>query len=174
MKKIITMLLVGLLVLSSSMAVFAEEPGDTLTENFLEEEQHATASRFGMRGLKEFTEEIHQINTLRIERNQLRAQVIEKQDQLIDLYINARGTGNKEALEAAKEERQQIKVINDEMKVLYEQAAVTRKAFREAVKSNDMEKANTEIEKLIGIHSHINGKKEEKIELLDNIIDILS
>ena len=169
MKKIITMLLVGLMVLGSFSVTYAEEPQDTSMENFLEEGQDLKTDR-----LKEFAEEIHQINVLRIERNQLRIQVIEKQDQLFDLFIKARETGDKEVLEAAKEERKQIKGINDEIKVLHEQAAATRKAFREALKNNDKETANTDIEKLIDIHSSINDKKEDKIEVLDKIIDILS
>lgn len=174
MKKIITMLLVGLMVLGSASAVYAEEPQDTLMESLLEEGQDVRTGKLGMRKLNEFTDEIHQINDLRIERNQLRIQVIEKQDQLIDLFIEAKETGDKEALGAAKEERAQIKAINEEIKVLHEQAATTRKAFREALKNNDLETANAEIEKLINTHNSINDKKEDKIEVLDKIIDILS
>ncbi|MEA4847775.1 MAG: hypothetical protein VB106_11140 [Clostridiaceae bacterium] len=160
MKKIITMVLVGLLILSSSIVAFAEEPNDNLGENLLE--------------AKEFTGEIHQINALRIEGTQLRIQMIEKNDQLIDLFIQTREAGEKEALKAAKEERMKIKEINNEIKSLHEQAAAARKAFREAVRNDDNETAGTEIERLINIHSSVNEKKEAKIEVLDNIIDILS
>ena len=100
--------------------------------------------------------------------------MIERQDQLVDLYIEARENGNREALMAAKEERNQIEGIHDEIKALHEQAAATRKAFREAVKNNDKETANAEIENLVDIHSSINDKIEEKIEVLNKIIDILS
>ena len=168
------MLLLGLMVFSSSIVAFAEEPNDILMESSFEEEQNAKTNRLGMFGLKEFTEEIHQINALRIEKNQLQIQVIEKQDQLIDLYIKAREIGNREVLEAAKEERKQIKEIHGEIKALHEQAAAARKAFREAVKNNDMETANAEIEKFMDIHSSINDKIEEKVEVLDAIIEILS
>lgn len=174
MKKIITMILVGLMVLGSVSSVYAEEPQDTLKENLTEEVRDLKAGRLGMGKLTEFTEKIHQINALRIERNQLGIQVIEKQDQLVDLLINAKEDGNVEALEAAKVERAQIKVINEEIKVLHEQAAITRKAFRESVKSKDSETAGTEIEKLLNIHNSINGKKADKIKVLDGIIDILS
>jgi len=177
MKKILTMLLVGLMVLSSSIAAFAEEPSDISEGSSFEEGQQALkeeqmAERLNLK--KEFTEEIHQINTLRIEKNQLQIQIIEKRDQLVDLYIEAKELGNSEALKAAKEERTQIKGIRDEIKALQEQAAAAREAFREAVKNNDMETANAEIEKLIDIHSSINDKMEEKVEVLDAIIDILS
>jgi len=169
MKKIITLLLVGLMVLSSSIVAFAESS--------LEEEQQALKEEQMTEKLnlkKEFTEEIHQVNNLRIEKSQLQIQIIEKRNQLVDLYIEAREIGNREALKAAKEERNQIKGIRDEIKALHEQATAAREAFREAVKNNDMETANAEIEKLIDIHSSINDKMEEKVEVLDTIIDILS
>jgi NACalpha-BTF3-like transcription factor len=174
MKKIITMLLVGLMVLGSASVVYAEEPQDTLKENLTKKVQDLKAGRLGMGKLTEFTEEIHQINALRIERNQLRLQVIERQDQLVDLLINGSEAGNKEALEAAKLERAQIKVINKEIKVLHEQAASTRKTFREAVKNNDLETANAAMETLLNIYNSINDKKTDKVEVLDKIIDILS
>ncbi len=170
MKKLITMLLVGLMVLSSSIAVFAEEPSGTSDGSALEEQQ--MSERFNLK--KEFTEEIHQINALRIERNQLQIRVIEKQDQLVDLYIAVRENGDKEALEAAKAERSQLKGIHEEIKSLHEQAAATRQAFKEAVKNDDRETANAEMEKLMEIHSSINSKIEEKVEVLNAVIDILS
>jgi Zn-dependent M32 family carboxypeptidase len=61
-----------------------------------------------------------------------------------------------------------------EIKALHEQAAAARKAFREAVKSGDIETAHSELEKLINAHSSINDKKESKLQVLDKLIDILS
>lgn len=161
MKKIITLLLVGLMIFSSSIAVFAEEPGDG-------------SPKLRIVKLKEFADEIHQINALRIERNQLQTQKIERQDQLLDLYIEAAEAGDTEALKAAKEERQKIKAIHEEIRILHEQAGEARNAFREAVKSKDIETAGAELEKLIDILSSINDKIKEKIEVLDAIIGILS
>jgi TolA-binding protein len=186
MKKFITMLLVGLMVFGSFGTVFAEEPNDTLMENILDDKQQAKEDKLEVKALKEeekaqrlnlikeFTEEIHQINALRIERNELQIQVIEKHDQLFNLYITVRESGDKEALEAAKEERQQIKEINAEIDALHEQAKTARDAFREALKNNDKEAANKNIESLIDIHTSINNKMLEKIKVLESIINILS
>ncbi len=178
MKKIITLLLVGLMMLGGTIATYAEEPADTLKdtlmESLLEEGQGSRADRLKAGKLKEFSDEIHRINDLRIERNQLRIQVIERQDKLVDLLIAAREAGDKEALKAAKEERAQLKPLKDEIKVLHEQAAAARKAFREAVKSGDTGTAHSELEKLINAHSSINDKKESKLQVLDKLIDILS
>lgn len=178
MKKIITLLLAGLIMLGGTIAVFAEEPGDmlkdTLQESLLEEGRDLRLAKLEAGKLKEFSDEIHRINELRIERNELGIQVIERQDRLVDLMLAAREAGNKEALKAAKEERAQLKDLKAEIKALHEQAAAARKAFREAVKSSDMETAHSELEKLINAHSSINDKKESKVQVLDKLIDILS
>ncbi|HYE83425.1 MAG TPA: hypothetical protein VEG39_14810 [Clostridia bacterium] len=164
MKKIITMVLVGLMVFSSSMAVFAEELAV----------QNEKVKKMGAAGLKEFTEEVHQINALRVEAHQLKIQLIEKQDKLFDLFAEAKEAENKEVFKAAKEERKQIKAVNDEMKALHEQAVTARKAFKEALKNNDKETAGAELEKFINSHETINDRQEDKVEILDKVIDILS
>jgi len=174
MKRFITMLLVGLMLVGGTVAVYAEEPGDTLAESLFEEGQGIKAARLGAPKLKEFIEEIHSINDLRIERNQLRAQVIEKNDQLIDLLIAAKEEGNKEELKAVKAEREKLKAINAEIKTLHQQASAAKKAFKEALKGGDSETAGTELEKLINAHGSINDRTESKIPILDNIINILS
>lgn len=170
MKKIITMLLVGLMVLSSFSVTFAEEANTTTVESSLEEVQMPEKLNL----MKEFTDEIHQINALRVEKNQLQIQVIGKQDKLVDLHMAAKESGDKEALAAAKEKRKQIQVIHDEIKALHQQAITTKTAFREAVKNDDVETATLEIGKLTNIHITINAKIKEKMELQDMIIDILS
>jgi TolA-binding protein len=170
MKKILTMLLVGLMVLSSFSVTFAEETNITGMESSLEVEQGP--ERFIL--MKEFTEEIHKVNELRIERNQLQIQVAERQDSLVDLYIIAKESKNKEAIESAKEKRIQLQAIHDEIKALHQQAAATKKDFREAVKNKDQEIANAAIENLIVIHTSINDQIEEKVEVLDMIIKLLS
>lgn len=170
MKKIITMILVGLMVLSSFSVTFAEEANTTTVESSLEEVQMPEKLNL----MKEFTDEIHQINALRVEKNQLQIQVIGKQDILLNLHMAAKESGDKEALAAAKEKRKQIQVIHDEIKALHQQAITTKTAFREAVKNDDIETATLEIGKLTNIHITINAKIKEKMELQDMIIDILS
>ena len=167
MKKVITMLLVGLMLLGGTVAIYAEEPTDLSEEVLLEKGAGASI-------LKEFTEEIHRLNDLRIERKQLEIQMIGKRDQLIELRLEAKEAENKEALEAVRKEREQLKTINDEIKAFHEQASEARVAFREAVKSKDQETAGAELDKLINAVSSINEKLEDKIEVLNTVIDILS
>src|SRR5574342_320044 len=46
--------------------------------------------------LSQFKEQIHQVNQLREERLDLKKQAVEKKDQLLDLVIAAKQSGNKE------------------------------------------------------------------------------
>lgn len=174
MKKLITMLLVGLMLLGSTIAANAEAPGDTTTGNLPNEGQAARIGRLAEPKLKEFIDEIHAVNDLRIVRNQLRAQVIEKNDQLIDLVLAAKEAGNKEELKAVKAEREKLESINAEIKTLHEQAEAARKAYREALKAGDSGTAGDELAKLTNAVSAINDKTESKLQILNNIIDILS
>lgn len=174
MKKIIMVLLVGLMVFGSFTTVFAEAPAENFEESgiFSSMEEKAGNRRYDI--LKEFTDEIHQINNIRIERHRLRIQVIEKQDQLLGLYIEARESGNKDALAAARKEREQIKSIHEDMKALHEKVQEAREGLRAAIKSNDLEAAGEYVDELLEVHSSINEKIKEKIEVLGAIMDILS
>lgn len=170
MKKLITMLLVGLMVLGSFSAVFAEEPatpqGDTILENV------KGPTRLDL--LKEFNAEIHSVNAIRLERNQLHNQVIQDQDKMVDLILQAREAKNKDAIMAAKEVKQQLKAVNDEISALHEQSKAANQAFRAALKAKDKDQAHSELQNIININTSINNKIKEKIELLSSMVDILS
>lgn len=170
MKKFITMLLVGLLVIGSFSAVFAEEPNTASEKSVLKENQGPKKLDL----LKEFNAEIHQLNALRIERNQLQIQVIEKHDSLVDLILQARESKNKEALQSAQDTKQQLNTINDELKALHQDEKVANQNYKAALKSKDKEKAHAALQNLININTSINSKIKEKIDVLSSIVDILS
>lgn len=163
MKKVIVMLLVGLMVLSSFSVLYAEEPASPVVQ---------TTTKLEL--LKAFNAEIHQINAVRTERNLLQNQVIEKQDKLADLIVAAKENKNKEALTAVKEQKKQLKAINDEIKALHEQAAAAHKAFREALKNKDEAAARQQITSCISLNASINAKIQQKAQILDTIINLLS
>jgi len=174
MKKLITMILVGLMLISGTIAVNAEDPAGTAAQNLPNEGQGTRLGRLAEPKLKEFIDEIHAINGLRAERNRLRAQVIEKNDQIIDLELAAREAGNMEAMKTVKAEKEKLKSINTEIKTMHDQAEAARKAYREALKAGDSESARAELEKLANAYSSINDKTEIKLQILDSIISVLS
>ncbi|KPU27152.1 hypothetical protein TR13x_06205 [Caloranaerobacter sp. TR13] len=181
MKKLLTFLLVGVMLLTIAGGAFAEGPNN-FARDFSEKPFKLSEKPFEIRArenlrfeaMKEFKDELHKINQLRIERLSLRMQIIEKHDTLLDLYIEARENGNVEALKEAREVRKQVREINREIKDLFKQIRSERKAFREDVKNNDFDSAREHINKVIELKTLINEKISEKIVLLDEVIDILS
>lgn len=167
MKKIVSMFLLGLILLTFVGTALAAEPG-----NIVKPAVEKRVPRFEF--LKEFQNEIHQINAVRIENLNLRAQIVEKHDQLLDLYAAARESGNKETLQAAREAKRGLEPINQEIKSLHEQLAAERQAFRQEIKNRNEEAAREHINKAIELAQKINELLQKKIELLNPIIDILS
>ncbi|WP_427339350.1 hypothetical protein [Caloranaerobacter sp. DY30410] len=181
MKKLLTFLLVGVMLFTVAGGVFAEGPNgsakDFSEKPFkLNERPLKIRERENLRfeAMKEFKDELHKINELRIERLSLRMQIIEKHDTILDLYIEARENGNIEALKEAREVRKQIREIDKEIKELLKQIRIERKAFREDVKNKDFDSAREHINKVIELKTNVNDKISKKIGLLDEIIDILS
>ncbi|MDK2823892.1 MAG: hypothetical protein PWQ67_487 [Clostridia bacterium] len=167
MKKILTVLLMVLLLVTFVGSAFAQE-GISGENEKLQKRQ----VKFAV--LKEFTDEIHTINGLRMERNTLQNEVIQKHDAILDLYIVARESGDKEALTEAKKVREQIRDINGEIKGIREQIKEGRKVFREAVKNGNLEMAQEQVNSVINLMTMINEKVKVKINLLQDIIEILS
>ena len=172
MKKLLTVLLVGLMLFGGAGAAFAQDLENGLGDQILDEENNLPGFRFD--ALKEFQDEIHKINELRIERLQLRIEVIENNDTILDLYIEAREAGDKESLEAAMEVKQEIGPINDEIRNLYNEVSTERQAFNEELKNKNIEAAKEHLDNIIDLLDSINDLTDSKIDLLEKIIDILS
>ena len=172
MKKLLTVLLVGLMLFGGAGAAFAQDLENGLGDQILDEENNLPGFRFD--ALKEFQDEIHKINELRIERLQLRIEVIEKHDTILDLYIEAREAGDVEALEAAKEVKQEIGVINEEIKNLYSEVSAEKQAFHAELKNKNIEAAKEHLDNITDLFDTINDLTDSKIDLLEQIIEILS
>lgn len=166
MKKKIALMLFCLMMFAGVGSAFAQdvapEPSETV----------AKVKKFEV--LKEFQDELHQINTLRTERLGLKAQIVQKQDQILDLTLAARANGDKEALKAAAEVRKQLHVVNKEIAALVKKMDDHMKAFKQAVKSESKEKAQAHIDGAIAIFQTINGDIGQKAGLLDQMIAALS
>jgi|GEM_PF-1466457 len=136
--------------------------------NDLREAQH----RFNI--IKELRDEIQQLNQIKIQRLELRIEVAERQGSILDLYINARDNQMKEELQQAREVRQKIKTLNNQLNEHREEVRVEAESFRQAVKNNEVEEARLRIHNIINIKTLINNKISNKILLMDEIIDILT
>ncbi|KJS18832.1 MAG: hypothetical protein VR72_21800 [Clostridiaceae bacterium BRH_c20a] len=176
MKKVFTVLLMGLLLVNFGGSVFAEEgqlinPEDQRAQKM---EQRMERRQIKLDIMKEFVDEIHTTNALKMERNTLRNQVIGKHDILIDLYIAAREADNQDALQEANASREQIKELNNEIGDIQKQINDARNAFRDEVQNGNIAVAQGHINSVIDLLTLQNGKIVGKIELLAHIIEILS
>ena len=124
--------------------------------------------------LKEFQNEIQQLNQLKIQGLNLRIEVVEKHSTILDLYITAIENQMKEELQQAKEIRQEIKELNRQIIEYREEIKLSINSFREAVKVNEIEEARKHIDNVIHLKGLVNSKISEKLLLLDKIIIVLS
>lgn len=135
-------------------------------------EAKAATGHFGkrleVRG--QYKDQIHQVNKLVEERLDLRKQMVEKKDQLFDLFLAAKNSGNKEKFKQAKVVKKQFKSLNGELKTLVKEGQAEKKALKDAVKKGE---ASEEFTKLIGTHQQINEKMKEKLAELDKMIEVL-
>ncbi|WML58980.1 hypothetical protein [Neobacillus sp. PS2-9] len=120
--------------------------------------------------LSKYQEKIHQVNQLREERLDLKKQMVEKKDQLVDLFLTAKKSGNKEALKQVKESKKQLKTRNGELKALLTKGKDERKELQEAVKAGD---ATEQFDKVIEVQKQVNDKMKEQLSLLNQMIDSL-
>ena len=140
-------------------------------ENTPKVEAKATTGHWGKRleVLGQYKDQIHQVNKLREDRLDLKKQLIDKKDQLLDLMLAAKNSGNKEAVKQAKAAKKQVKSLNGEMKTLLHEGKDERKALKEAVKKGD---ASEQFTKVLATNEQINEKMKEKLAELDKMIEI--
>ncbi|KRE30032.1 hypothetical protein [Paenibacillus sp. Soil522] len=175
MKKKFAALMVSLMMFAGVGSAYASDvpPAPPVNESMMDGEETAFHTQ-KLDVLKEFQDELHKINALRVERLGLKTQIVQKQDQILDLTIEARENGDKEALKQAAEVRKQLHKVNAELKVLWKKVAAEKKAFEKAVKDGSDERAQKHIDNTIVLFGKINGKLGQKIGLLDQMIAVLS
>jgi membrane-associated HD superfamily phosphohydrolase len=121
--------------------------------------------------LNQHKDQVHQLNQLREERLDLTKQLVQKRDQLLDLFLAAKTSKNKDQLKQAKAVRPQIKTLNQDLKNLQKEARSEQKSLKQAVKNGE---SGDQITQLISTHQQINAKIKDKLAQLDNLISILS
>lgn len=168
-KKLLSLLMCFMLVGAGSAFAAASSPDTT---DPTEDELVAYGGKFEL--MKEFQDEIHNFNNLRIVRLETKTQIVQKQSDLYDLTLAAKENGNKEGLIEAANIHKQIRSIHEEIGNLRSSLRTELKAFKQAVKDNDSDLAQTHINSAISILSEINGKWLETSGLYDQMIEILN
>lgn len=123
--------------------------------------------------LSQYTSQIHQVNKLREDRLDLRKQLIEKKDQLLDLLVAAKNSGNKDEFKQAKDVKKQLKSLNGEMQSLLKDGNDERRALKDALKNNNGQ-GSAQFNKLLTTSQQINDKLKSKLDDLNKMIDIFN
>ncbi len=170
MKKFIAVLLVGLLLIGSAGTIFAKDSGSDNQAQLDQAKVKAPRLIF----LKEFQNEYHQINQLHKQRLELRMEVIDKHDRLIDLLIAAKENKNKEVLAKAKEVKQEINSLNDQITSNLQQIKQEKASFRAEIINKNIDTAREHLTNIITLLGNGNDLVTKKLALLDQVINILS
>ncbi|MGD9678653.1 MAG: hypothetical protein AB7V16_09965 [Vulcanibacillus sp.] len=176
MRKLVTLfLVVGLILLGGTSSAFAQANVGNNTD-FFEELDLSKDAKSNPRfiALKEFIEEFHIINDLLIEGHELKIDLTEKKDVVLDLTLAAYEISDFEALKSARDVSKEIKIINNQITVFREQIKTERDLFNQSIKNNELDVAQEHINTTINLTDSINQLTEQKLIIYDNIIDILS
>jgi hypothetical protein len=172
MKKKIALLFVSIMMFAGVGSAFAASTtaDSTQSETVVQDIGSTPAKVKKMDLLKEFQDELHQINALRVERLTLKTKIIQKQDHIIDLTLAAKERGDKEAVQAAAGIKKQIHSVNQELDSLWNGMRDEVKAFRQALKDRSKEQAQSHMNQAISLFGQMNVKLGQKAVLLDQVV----
>ncbi|MFC7371656.1 hypothetical protein ACFQPF_08200 [Fictibacillus iocasae] len=123
----------------------------------------------GKAGLQQpwFQEELHTANKIRFERQEIKQDILQKKDEL--LQLRAHRTAAKQAA-ALTEERKQLKELRTDLMDLQKKSAQTRKEFKVALREQDHAAAKQKMASWLQVQQEINVKMKEKVKLMDAMI----
>ncbi|ANX14267.1 hypothetical protein ABE41_019815 [Fictibacillus arsenicus] len=162
MKKILPAALAFALLSSGSVTVFAQQADNV--QAVKEKREHH------FRHMKNFEAEVHKANELKIERLEIKKEIVEKKDKLFSLHVKAAEGGNKEKRSGNEAIWQDMKQIHKDLKALNQEAHNTKKSMHEAMRADDEKLAKEKMTQWLSINEKINNKLSEKSQKLDEII----
>ncbi|MGE5630309.1 MAG: hypothetical protein ACM3TR_04335 [Caulobacteraceae bacterium] len=158
MKKLLSLTLVAVFLCVMSIGVFAEEPVNTSPNEDLK---------------AELTQLRDELKDLRAEHQGLHEQVLQKRDTIKETVSNLKESGSLDKLEAIKPYREELKGIREELKNLRTMKNDLWKEIKDARTAKDFETVKTKLTQVIDYKKQIIQKVDEKIQLLDTIINTL-
>ncbi|HYF84498.1 MAG TPA: hypothetical protein VEB00_15895 [Clostridia bacterium] len=158
MKKMLVLTMVLVFMCALSIGVFAEEPaGDAVNPELKAE-------------LKEMRAELQ---GLRTEHKDLHLQVVEKRTDIKETIKDIKESGSLEILDTIQPYREELKAIREELKTLREAKKELWTEIKSAKEVKDFETIKDKLAQVIEYKGQIIEKVEDKIVLLDSIIDAL-
>lgn len=122
------------------------------------------------RHMKNFEEQVHKANALKIERLEIKKEIVQKKDKLFDLHVKAAENGTKENRSGKKAIWQDMKKIHQDLRALKNEEHDTKKSMHEAMRAEDEKTAKEKMTQWLAINEKINSKLAEKSAKLDEIL----
>lgn len=160
MKKIFTLVLAMLMMLSFSVVTFAEEAVPTTKDE-------NAAIKAEIKVLKD------ELLGLREQHKTIRAQVVEKRTEIKALLKTAKEADLTDKIEAAKAFREQLKAINDEIRMIREDKKALWEQLKAARTNKDFETIKANLTQIIEYKKQIIAKANSRFPILDDIINSL-
>lgn len=162
MKKFIPLALAFSVLTSGAITVSAAN------QEKIQVESHKRGQHF--KQMKNFQEQVHKANALKIERLEIQKEIVKKKDQLFDMHVKAGEQKVKEKRSANKAGWQEMKQIHQELRTLQNQAHDTKKEMHEALRANNEKLALEKMNQWLSLNEKINKKLSEKSRKLDEVL----
>jgi Zn-dependent M32 family carboxypeptidase len=158
MKKMLVLTMVLVFMCALSIGVFAEEPAEDSVNPELKAELQVMRA---------------ELQELRAEHGDLHLQVAEKRTGIKETIKALKESGSLETLDAIKPYREELKALKEELQILKEAKKELWVEIKDAKASKDFETVKDKLAQVIDYKGQIIEKVNEKISLLDSIIDAL-
>lgn len=117
--------------------------------------------------MKEHKDELQARKEMKSERLEIRKQIGEKKDQLLDLALEASLSEDSEKATEVNELRQQMKAVQDEITAIHEE-------MKEKKPTSKEDRSEEKFEELRLLGEQVNEKLQDELEILDQLIALLS
>ncbi|MFC0186873.1 hypothetical protein ACFFJY_01175 [Fictibacillus aquaticus] len=115
----------------------------------------------------QFQEELHKANQIRFERLEIKQDILQKKDELLQLrahrIADKKGAGLTDV-------RKQMKEIRSDLIQLQKKSATAKKEFKAAMKKKNHAEAKQKMDSWLLVQEEINAKLKEKVKLMDLMI----
>jgi Zn-dependent M32 family carboxypeptidase len=160
MKKTLALVLAMIMMFAFSTVVFAEDPAPPAKDEYAAIKGEIQVLKDELMGLRESHKAI-------------RAQAIEKRDEIKNLLIIAKEASLTEKIEAAKAFKEQAKAISADIQLIRADKASLWVQLKAAKTEKDFETVKANLTQIIDLKKQIIEKANARLDVMDDIINTL-
>jgi hypothetical protein len=162
MKQLIAVMIAFVIAISGAADTSAEKAADPMVKNMKMENHY--------RHLKNFQENIHKANNLKIKRLEIKKEIVQKKDKLFELHMLTAESGDKSKRTEVHKSRRDLKQINSDLRKLCVEARDMKTSMHEAMRGKNEKLAKEKMTHWLSLQEKINSKLSEKSAQLDKVI----